>query len=223
MEYASPIVLTRKKNGEYRLCVDYRTLNKYLIRDNYPLPLIEDQIDVLNGKKYFSLIDLKDGFYHIEIESDSVKYLSFVTPFGQYSFRRMPFGLKTAPSAFQRFINTALKELIESGDVVVYMDDILVATLTIEHHFEVLENLFRIMVKNKLNIRLDKCRFLFTTIEFLGYEISNQGTKPTKRGTEAVVNFPVPGNVKRGSIVFGAGILFQKIYRGILYDRKTFV
>lgn len=74
-EYASPIVMVKKKNNEYRLCVDYRILNKALVRDNYPLPLIEDQIDMLNNKKYFSLLDLKDGFHHVKINKRSTNIL----------------------------------------------------------------------------------------------------------------------------------------------------
>jgi len=112
-EYASPIVLVKKKNNEYRLCVDYRVLNKVTIRDNYPLPLIEDQLEILRNKKYFSLLDLKDGFHHIDVKKESVKYTSFVTPLGQFEYKKMPFGLKTAPSKFQKFVNTVPVRNIE--------------------------------------------------------------------------------------------------------------
>ena len=155
-EYASPIVLIKKKNGELRMCVDYRTLDKLIARDNYPLPLIEDQLDMLNGKKYFTLLDLKDGFHHVSVAKDSVKYTAFITPIGQYEYLKMPFGLKTAPSRFQRFVNQALSEVIRTGDVVVYLDDFLVASDTIEHHFKVLETVFRLLVENKLELRIDK-------------------------------------------------------------------
>ena len=124
-EFAFPIVLTRKKTGELRLCVDYRTLNKVTLRDNYPLPLIDDELNALSGKKYFSLLDLKDGFNYIGVSSESIKFTSFVTPLGQFEYLKMPFGLKTAPSTFQRFINTAFSELIRSADVMVYLDVIL--------------------------------------------------------------------------------------------------
>lgn len=103
-EYASLIVLTKKKNGETRMCIDYRTLNKITLRDNFPLPLIEDQLDLLEGKKYFTALDLKDAFYHIMMHEDSTKYTSFVTPLGQYEYVRMPFGLKGALLKFQRHV-----------------------------------------------------------------------------------------------------------------------
>ncbi|XP_078051649.1 uncharacterized protein LOC144477786, partial [Augochlora pura] len=167
-EYASPIVLTKKKSGDYRMCIDFRTLNKVTSRDNFPLPLIEDQLDLLEGKKYFTSLDLKDGFFHIKMHQDSVKYTSFVTPLGQYECLKMPFGLKGGPLKFQRYVTEIYRKLIEAGDVSVYMDDFLIATKTIEHHFEVLEQVFTLCVLNRLELRLDKCRFLETELEYLG-------------------------------------------------------
>lgn len=124
-EYASPIVLVQKKNGELRLCIDYQKLNKLLIRDNYPLPIIEDLIDLLQGKKYFSRLDLRNGFYHIRMATESIKYTAFTTPFSQFEFRFMPFRLKEAHPRFRKYINQVLAELIRQFKVVMYMDDIL--------------------------------------------------------------------------------------------------
>jgi len=86
-EFVSPIILVKKKNGELRLCVNYRVLNQVLRRDNYPFPIIEDQIDVLQDKRYFSILDLKDGFFHIQVANESVKYTAFTTPFGVFEYR----------------------------------------------------------------------------------------------------------------------------------------
>lgn len=95
--YASPIVLVRKKTGELRLCVDFRELNKITVKDNFPTPLIDDHIDRLKDKKYFSSLDLKNGFYYVKMSECSIKYTLFVTPIGQFEFLRMPFGLTNAP------------------------------------------------------------------------------------------------------------------------------
>lgn len=133
-EYASPIVLVKKKNGEIRMCVDYRHLNKIILRENHPIPVIEEQLEIVGDKCYFSILDLKDGFYHINVVEESRKFTAFVTPFGVFEFTKMPFGLKPAPQKFQKHVHNSFKELIESGDVCVYIDDIIVATVTLEDH-----------------------------------------------------------------------------------------
>lgn len=190
LPYASPIVLTKKKNSEFRLCADYRFLNKVTLRDNYPLPLIEDQFDKLQGKKYFSLLDLKDGFHNMDMEADSIKYMAVITPIGQFEYMKAPYRLKTAPARFQRFINKIFENLIKTEEVAVYLDDILVISETLEHHFEILKKVLNLLVENKLELRIDKCKFFQTALEYLGYRISVSGVSPTSHGIEAVVNFP---------------------------------
>jgi len=125
-EYA--IVLVKKKSGNLRLCVDYRKLNKTMVKDNYPLPLIDDSLDTLVKKTIFSKLDLKHGYFHVFVDSESIKYTSFMTPLGQFEFMRMPMGLKNAPAVFQRFINKIFADMISEGKVVIYMDDIMIAS-----------------------------------------------------------------------------------------------
>jgi len=209
-EYASPIVLTRKKNGEIRMCIDFRALNKIMVRDNYPLPLIEDQLDMLRDKKFFSKLDLKDGFYHVAMAPDSIKYTSFITPLGQFEFTRMPFGLKIGPQRFQRFINEVMSDAVKSGNVVVYMDDILIANDTLEAHFNTLKIIFTILVENKLELRLEKCLFLVTEIEYLGYIVTREGIRPTDSGVAAVRNFPEPKTIKEVHSFVGLASYFRK-------------
>lgn len=194
------------------MCIDYRTLNKYLESDNYPLPVIEDQIALLKGKKYFSSLDLKDGFFHIDMAKESIKYTSFVTPFGQFKYTKMPFGLKVAPKRFQKIVNEILKELIESGDVIVYMDDILIATNTIENHLKILKKIFKIFNDNKLELQLTKCYFLMTEIDHLGYKISEEGITLTNSHINAIENFPIPKNVKGVQSFIGLVSYFYPIF-----------
>lgn len=148
------------------MCMDYRALNKMLLRNNHPIPVIEDLLMVLADKKYFSKLDLRNGFFHIKMADDSIKYTAFVTPLDHFEFLRMPFGLKVGPSRFQHFISDVFKKLTETG-VVIYLDDILVASETLEHHLEVLQRVFQLSVRNKLELRLDKCVLLVTEIEYL--------------------------------------------------------
>jgi len=104
-----------------------RELNKITIRDNFPTELVDDNIDRLQNKKYFSVLDLKDGFHHVKMHEESIKFTSFVTPLGQYEYLRMPFGLTNAPRVFQRFIHTVFETLIREHKILLYLDDILVA------------------------------------------------------------------------------------------------
>ena len=199
-------------------------MNKLLVKDNYPIPNIEDLIDSLYGKKYFTIFDLKDGFYHIRLAENSIKYTAFTTPFGQYEFVRMPFGLKVAPSRFQRYVNQILIDLIRESKVVVYMDDILVSSVTIEEHFIILKEVFKKFVENRLQLRIDKCKFLQTEIEFVGYLISEKGISPTKEGVVAVQKIPVPRNIKEVQSFVALCSYFRKFIRSFsiiakpLYD-----
>ncbi|CAK9800876.1 Transposon Ty3-I Gag-Pol polyprotein [Anthophora plagiata] len=194
--YASPIVLVRKKTGELRLCVDYRELNKITIKDNFPSPLIDDHLDQLRDKKFFSKLDLRNGFYHVKMADKSIKYTSFVTPLGQFEYLRMPFGLTNAPRVFQRFLSTIFQDLVRKNKILLYLDDILVATKSIEQHLSILKEAFQLATQYKLNFRLDKCSFLYNEITYLGYLIDEQGIRPSRENVESVLNYPIPKNSK---------------------------
>ncbi|XP_063994848.1 uncharacterized protein LOC135172624 [Diachasmimorpha longicaudata] len=201
-EYVSPIILIKKKNGELRLCIDFRHRNKIIAKDNYPLPLIEDQIDGLRDKKYFSSFDLRNGFFQIRMSDESIKYTAFTPLFGVFEYLKMPFGLKVGPPRFQRFVNEVLIDLIRSGDIVDYMDGLLVATKNIEEQ------------ENLLQLRLDKCKIMFTEIEFLGYIISEQGVKPNSLDVSAVLDFSIPQNVQAVQRFLGMTSYFRKFIEG---------
>lgn len=208
--YASPIVLVRKKNGEIRMCVDYRALNRLTVRDNYPLPLIDDCIEHLEGKKCFSLLDLKSGFHQVIMEEKSVQYTSFVTPHGQFEYVRMPFGLKNGPSVFQRFITNVFDDLIRSRDIVVYMDDILVATTTADAHLVVLSQLFDRLKKYGLEINLKKCHLLQSSIEYLGYLADEKGIRPSGSHCSTIKNYPMPTNLREVQSCLGLFSYFRR-------------
>lgn len=194
--YAFPIVLTHKKNGESRLCVDYRDLNKITVRDNFPTPLIDDHLDRLRDKSYFSSLDLRDGFHHVKVVDESIKYTSFVTPLGQFEFLRMPFGLTNAPRVFQRYVNDIFRDLVRADKVLIYLDDILIATQSIDEHLEILSEVFNLARRHKLRFRLDKCSFLYREIVYLGYLINESGIRPSTVNVESVINFPIPRNTR---------------------------
>jgi len=125
-------VLVKKNDDTLRLCIDFRELNKKIVRDRYPLPLIDDQIDRLRGAVVFSTLDLRNGFFHIPVDEASVKYTSFIVPNGQYEFLRTPFGLCISPPVFQRYVNLIFRDLIRLGHLLAYMDDLIVVAANVE-------------------------------------------------------------------------------------------
>lgn len=211
--YASPIVLAKKKSGELRLCIDFRQLNKITLKNNFPIPLIEDLLDGLRGKHYFSLLDLKSGFQHVQMEEESIKYTSFVTPLGQFEYLVVPCGLKNGPAVFQQFIEQTFKNLIRSGKLRVYFDDLLVATETKDDHFQILHEVFSIAHQFNLEFRFDKCIFMHETITYLGYEVSLSGIRPNADGIRAVREYPIPSNLKALHSFLGLCSYFRKFVR----------
>lgn len=129
--YASPVVLVYKKNGEKRLCVDFRAINKITLKDKYPLPLIDTQMDALSDNNYFTTLDLRNGFYHVPVSEESKKYTAFVTHNGLYEFNFTPFGLTNSPATFQRYVNKIFKSLLWEKTILIYIDDILIKSKTI--------------------------------------------------------------------------------------------
>lgn len=219
-EYSSPIVLVRKKNDNIRMCIDYRSLNKITLKDNYPIPLIDDMLDRLANKTIFSLLDLKSAFYHVHVNEESVKYTSFVTPLGQYEYLRMPFGLRNAPPTFQRFVNMVFDDMIRAGKVAIYLDDILIATSDFEEHLSILKEVFEKLVSNKLELRLDKCRFIEPEIRYLGYKVSKEGIRPDEKNIESVANFPIPQNAKAVHSFLGLCSYFRRFVEGFSTKAK---
>ena len=156
--YASPIVLARKKNGALRMCVDYRLLDAKVKPDAYPLPRIDESLDILGGAKYFSTIDLASAYNQVEVAPADRHKTAFTTPFGLYEYNRMPFGLGNAPAIFQRVMQTIFRdELLEM--LIVYLDDIIVFSQDISTRLQRLEMVFQKLRKHGLKIEGKKCHF----------------------------------------------------------------
>lgn len=213
-DFASPIVLVQKKNGSHRLCVDYRLLNKKIIKDRYPLPLIEDQLDQLQDARVFSTIDLKNGFFHVQVDDASIKYTSFIVPDGQYEFLRVPFGLCNSPSVFQRFINAIFRDLIKRKIVLLYMDDLIVLSANESDGLKNLEIVLNTASQAGLIINWRKCCFLRRAIEFLGHIIENGEIRPSEQKIRAVVCFPEPENARQLQSFLGLSGYFRKFISG---------
>lgn len=200
-----------------RLCFDFRELNKTTIRDHYPIPLI-DQLELLKDKKYFTSLDLNNGFYHVRVAESSLKYTSFITPLGQYEYLKMPFGLANAPSVFQSFVNTIFKDRIRQNKLLIYLDDILIAE-TVAEHLTILK-VFHLITQNLLEIRKDTCLFMETEIIYLGYLIDADGIRPNLSNVQAVNNFPIPDSIKKvhsfiGWVISGGSYHYSRLSQNL--------
>lgn len=211
-EYASPILLVKKKTGDYRLCIDFRSLNKKTIKDHYPLPRIDDQLDSLSGFRYYTTLDLSSGYYQIPLSEQSKHLTAFITPDGHFEFNRMPFGLTNAPSNFQRTINKVLGNA-RFKHAFAYMDDIIIPSVDIDDGFKRLHDILKLFNDAGLTLNLNKCNFFKKSIEYLGFEIDESGIKPGLKKIEAVEKFPTPVDQHKVRQFIGLASFFRRFVR----------
>lgn len=193
--YASPIVLVRKKNGDLRLTVDYRLLNSRTIKDQYNIPKIEEIFHSLTGAVWFSSLDLKSGYYQIEMAEEDKQKTAFWCPLGFYEFNRMPQGICNAPATFQRLMEKCMGSMAFT-DVLVYLDDLLIFSRTLEEHEEKLEKVLTRLREYGLRLNPDKCQFLRPSVKCLGHVISAEGVQTDADKISAVTTWPRPKNVR---------------------------
>ena len=192
--WASPVVLVEKKDGTLHFCVDYRRLNAATKIEVFPLPRIDDSLDMLSKSKYFSTLDLDSGFWQVPIEPSSQEKTAFITHSGLYQFQVMPFGLVNAPSTFQRLMKSVLAGL--SGETcIVYIDDI-VPGATFQEHLNNLREVLDRLRSARLKLKPKKYNLAEQQVEYLGYVVSQDGLTADPKKVEAVQKFPVPADLK---------------------------
>ena len=192
--WASNVVLCRKKNGQLRMCVDYRQLNQRTIKDAYALPRIDDILDSLLGNKFFTVLDMKSGYHQIEIDDYHKERTAFtVGPLGFYEYVRMPFGLANAPATYQRLMEDCFSGL--NLDVCfIYLDDVIIFSKTYEEHLMILEKVFDRMRKEGLKLSPSKCQFFKRRVKYIGHMVSESGVEPDPDKVEKVKTWPKPRN-----------------------------
>ena len=211
--YASPIILIKKRTGGFRLCIDYRRLNAITIKDRYPLPLIDDQLDRLGGNRYFTALDLASGYYQVPVEETSIPKTAFITPEGHYEFLRMPFGLTNAPAVFQRLMDLVLGPL-KNTIAYPYLDDIIIPSKSVEEGLQHLRRVLDKFREHNLTLKISKCSFFKSRIDYLGREVSAERVRPGEGKVRALSQLPAPATVKQIRQFLGLASYFRKFIQG---------
>jgi len=211
--YCSRVVLVKKKNGHSRLCIDLRPLNARILKQKYPFPIIEDCLSRLINKSVFTLLDLKDGFHQIKMHDDSTEYFLFATPDGQFEYTRLPFGYSEAPAEFQKRIIQILNPLIRRDKIIVYIDDILIPSESVDENLETLKETLILLKQYGFEVNYNKCLFLKNKIEFLGYVITHNEATLSPRHTDAISKFKQPTNVHEVQRFLGLTGYFRRFIK----------
>ncbi|GJW01715.1 putative reverse transcriptase domain-containing protein [Tanacetum coccineum] len=179
------------KKGSFRMCIDYRELNKLTVKNRYPLPRIDDLFDQLQGSSVYSKIDLRSGYHQLRVRDEDIPKTAFRTRYGHYEFQVMPFGLTNAPAVFMDLMNRVCKPYLDKF-VIVFIDDILIYSRNKEEHANHLRIILELLKKEKLYAKFSKCDFWIRIVQFLGHLIDSQGLHVDPAKIEAVKNWTSP-------------------------------
>ncbi|GKA99359.1 putative reverse transcriptase domain-containing protein [Tanacetum coccineum] len=189
--WGAPVLFVKKKDGYFHMCIDYRELNKLAVKNQYPLPRIDDLFDQLQGSCYFSKIDLRSGYHQLRVHEDDIPKTTFRMRYGHFEFTVMPFGLTNAPAVFMDLMNRVCKSYLDKF-VIVFIDDILIYSKSKEEHEIHLRMVLELLKKEKLYTKLSKCEFWLQEVHFLGHVVNQNGIHVDQSKIEAIKNWKAP-------------------------------
>ncbi|GBG65501.1 hypothetical protein CBR_g51095 [Chara braunii] len=210
--FGAPVLFVPKKEGELRMCIDYRGLNAITVKNAEPLPRIDDLLDRVQGCKYFWKIDLKLGYHQIEVHPDDQYKTAFRTRYGHYEFIVMPFGLTNAPATFQRCMNDLFRPWLDRF-VVVYLDDILVFSRTLQEHEGYLRQVLEKLREANFKINAKKCEWAKTQVLYLGHVLDRDGIKPEDSKIAMIRDWPTPCTLTELRSFLGLANYYRKFVR----------
>ena len=211
--FGAQVIMAPKKDGSFRLCVDYRALNKITIKNKAPLPRIDDALDQLKGAAYFSKIDLRSAYHQVRIKDDDIPKTAFNTRYGHLEFTVLAFGLTNAPSTFQTLMNTLFNQHLDQF-VIVYLDDILVYSKSLEEHRQHVRTVLQILQDNKLYANPDKCIFFAPQVEYVGFILSTDGIGTDPAKIKAIQDWPIPRNATDVRSFLGLANYYRRFVPG---------
>ena len=183
-----------KDKDEIRIAIDYRSLNDKLVKDREPISQTQSIFGRIPKCKYYSVIDLKNGFYQIPLDQESRKYTAFITEFGLFQFKVLPFGIANGPAEFSRLMRGLFPD---HPNIFTFLDDILIASETAAEHFQCLQHVFETLKSANLKIYIKKCHFYAEKIDFLGQTLSEDFVSPQSEKIQAILDFPLPESKKK--------------------------
>jgi hypothetical protein len=210
--FGAPVLFVKKKDGTMRMCVDYRALNNITIKNSYPLPLVEELFDRLQGAKYFTKIDLRSGYHQIRIVDGDIPKTAFRTRYGHYEFLVLPFGLTNAPATFMHLMHQTFRDQLDDF-VIVFLDDILIFSKTLEDHERHVRTVLDILRKEKLYAKESKCELFKSEVEFLGHHVGGNGIRMMESKVKAVQEWPTPTKSTHVRSFLGTAGYYRKFIR----------
>ncbi|GJZ11838.1 putative reverse transcriptase domain-containing protein [Tanacetum coccineum] len=189
--WGAPVLFVKKKDGSFRMCIDYRELNKLTVKNRYPLPRIDDLFDQLQGSSVYSKIDLRSGYHQLRVREEDIPKTAFRTRYGHYEFQVMPFGLTNAPAVFMDLMNRVCKPYLDKF-VIVFIDDILIYSKNKQEHKEHLKIILELLKKEELYAKFSKCEFWIPKVQFLGHVIDSEGIHVDPAKIESIKDWTSP-------------------------------
>ncbi|GKA82193.1 putative reverse transcriptase domain-containing protein [Tanacetum coccineum] len=189
--WGASILFVKKKDKSFRMCIDYRELNKLTVKNRYPLPRIDDLFDQLQGSSVYSKIDLRSGYHQLRVREEDIPKTAFRTRYGHYEFQVMPFGLTNAPAVFMDLMNRVCKPYLDKF-VIVFIDDILIYSKNKQEHEEHLKLILELLKKEELYAKFSKCEFWIPKVQFLGHVIDSQGIHVDPAKIESIKDWASP-------------------------------
>ncbi|GJS52516.1 hypothetical protein Tco_0625878 [Tanacetum coccineum] len=211
--WGAPVLFVKKKDGSFRMCIDYRELNKLTVKNRYPLPRIDDLFDQLQGSSIYSKIDLRSGYHQLRVREEDIPKTAFRTRYGHYEFQVMPFGLTNAPAVFMDLMNRVCKPYLDKF-VIVFIDDILIYSKNKQEHAEHLKLILELLKKEQLYAKFSKCEFWIPKVQFLGHVIDSQGIHVDPAKIESVKDWASPKSATEIRQFLGLAGYYRRFIEG---------
>jgi len=210
----APVFFVGKKDGKKRMVQNYRYLNEWTVKNNYPLPLILDVLENIGTKKVFTKMDLRWGYNNVRIKEGDKWKAVFMTPEGSFEPTIMFFGLMNSPATFQAMMNELLRDLTNTEKVAVFIDDVIVGMETEEGHDEWIVEVIKRLEENDLYVKPEKCKWKVREVEFLGVVIGPEGIKMEEEKVKGVLEWPTPKSVKDVQKFLGLANYYRRFIEG---------